>query len=601
MPTFLMKRQRLFGVAECIKFAMTTQLLPASRRHSLELTIAHSGESVRHFSGRFLPQPEADAIAAHCPPNISQTNGDTKKGVKICRSKEQNSTFVMSLDALDSAIASRGDDDSNAGSIKWRANVPYRHSGKSELSIVHVEMEPCTVEEKVQRWTDTMSSRAQARSQRIERSQLLAAQRPPNAVCYRDSLDSGSHLLSLSSLPGAPAVDQLQYNTPKEGQTYSRAESKSQQQPQSETSSCRPGSSLSGHDINADDTSTSVLALSSSASDNEDGKTADDDSRLPSDCCCEFDTVDLKKIFQPALKVRNDADSLAADRRTSSGSGSWCGTEKGAGIEDEIGNACEELRSTSLPFTNEQKAQSPDVQEIMRFMDAFVIKILEDYASVSPEEKSRFGMLATTPEGRSAFARSLDGHRAGRACLAEGAFLSLAQSTAVMLFESCEADDWPPAKVLMNMCFTFYTEEEQNDGSIHREHLYSQLSSQPIWKNHRFWNAAFFEAILCERAKFLLPSAPSPNCMNQTGKDSPEITSQTRQRPDKESQRQCLENVTFSQLAVFTHNMHALGLPAQMCLQFLDKQLVIGNLPPGQKRLLRENVENLYRLQPKPV
>ncbi|XP_022695995.1 uncharacterized protein KIAA0513-like isoform X5 [Varroa jacobsoni] len=507
------ERQRLFGVAECIKFAMTTQLLPASRRHSLELTIAHSGESVRHFSGRFLPQPEADAIAAHCPPNISQTNGDTKKGVKICRSKEQNSTFVMSLDALDSAIASRGDDDSNAGSIKWRANVPYRHSGKSELSIVHVEMEPCTVEEKVQ----------------------------------------------------------------------------------------RPGSSLSGHDINADDTSTSVLALSSSASDNEDGKTADDDSRLPSDCCCEFDTVDLKKIFQPALKVRNDADSLAADRRTSSGSGSWCGTEKGAGIEDEIGNACEELRSTSLPFTNEQKAQSPDVQEIMRFMDAFVIKILEDYASVSPEEKSRFGMLATTPEGRSAFARSLDGHRAGRACLAEGAFLSLAQSTAVMLFESCEADDWPPAKVLMNMCFTFYTEEEQNDGSIHREHLYSQLSSQPIWKNHRFWNAAFFEAILCERAKFLLPSAPSPNCMNQTGKDSPEITSQTRQRPDKESQRQCLENVTFSQLAVFTHNMHALGLPAQMCLQFLDKQLVIGNLPPGQKRLLRENVENLYRLQPKPV
>ncbi|XP_022662321.1 uncharacterized protein KIAA0513-like isoform X3 [Varroa destructor] len=530
------ERQRLFGVAECIKFAMTTQLLPASRRHSLELTIAHSGESVRHFSGRFLPQPEADAIAAHCPPNISQTNGDTKKGVKICRSKEQNSTFVMSLDALDSAIASRGDDDSNAGSIKWRANVPYRHSGKSELSIVHVEMEPCTVEEKVQRWTDTMSSRAQARSRRIERSQLLAAQRPANAVCYRDSLDSGSHLLNLSSLPGAPAVDQLQYNTPKEGQTYSRAESKSQQQPQSQTSSCRPGSSLSGHDINADDTSTSVLALSSSASDNEDGKTADDDSRLPSDCCCEFDTVDLKKIFQPALKVRNDADSLAADS-----------------------------------------------------------------ASVSPEEKSRFGMLATTPEGRSAFARSLDGHRAGRACLAEGAFLSLAQSTAVMLFESCEADDWPPAKVLMNMCFTFYTEEEQNDGSIHREHLYSQLSSQPIWKNHRFWNAAFFEAILCERAKFLLPSAPSPNCMNQTGKDSPEITSQTRQRPDKESQRQCLENVTFSQLAVFTHNMHALGLPAQMCLQFLDKQLVIGNLPPGQKRLLRENVENLYRLQPKPV
>lgn len=78
--------------------------------------------------------------------------------------------------------------------------------------------------------------------------------------------------------------------------------------------------------------------------------------------------------------------------------------------------------------------------------------------SLSPEDKSRFGVLATSPAGRSAFARSLNGHRAGRSCLTEGAFLSLAQSTAVMLFESCEAGDWSPAKVLMNMCFTFYTE-----------------------------------------------------------------------------------------------------------------------------------------------
>jgi len=65
--------------------------------------------------------------------------------------------------------------------------------------------------------------------------------------------------------------------------------------------------------------------------------------------------------------------------------------------------------------------------------------------------------------------------------------------------------------------------------------------------------------------------------------------------PDKESQRQCLENITFGQLATFTHNMHAFGLPKQLCLEFFTKQAIIGNLPREQVELLEENIERFYR------
>ncbi|TNN53043.1 hypothetical protein EYF80_036736 [Liparis tanakae] len=71
-------------------------------------------------------------------------------------------------------------------------------------------------------------------------------------------------------------------------------------------------------------------------------------------------------------------------------------------------------------------------------------------------------------------------------------------------------------------------------------YLYTHLKQQPIWHTLRFWNAAFFDAVHCERKK------RSP-------------TTRT-----------------------FTHNMLAFGLSKKLCNDFLKKQAVIGNLHEGK-------------------
>ena len=47
--------------------------------------------------------------------------------------------------------------------------------------------------------------------------------------------------------------------------------------------------------------------------------------------------------------------------------------------------------------------------------------------------------------------------------------------------------------------FLFIVTTQQGKG--YRHFLYSYLCDQPIWQSLRFWNAAFFDAVQCERAR----------------------------------------------------------------------------------------------------
>ncbi|KAJ8303568.1 hypothetical protein KUTeg_019964 [Tegillarca granosa] len=119
---------------------------------------------------------------------------------------------------------------------------------------------------------------------------------------------------------------------------------------------------------------------------------------------------------------------------------------------------------------------------------------------------------------------------------------------ATVLFECNEAEDFSPAKTLMNMCFTFY--HESSHGNVrYKNFLYSYLREQPIWQSLRFWNAAFFDAIQCERSR-------RPVC--------------TR---------------------TFTCNMRAFGLQKELCLEFLRKQSTIANVKGEQLQMLKDNCE----------
>lgn len=118
-------------------------------------------------------------------------------------------------------------------------------------------------------------------------------------------------------------------------------------------------------------------------------------------------------------------------------------------------------------------------------------------------------------------------------------------------------------------------EDEQKGEKVY---LYTHLRQQPIWHTLRFWNAAFFDAVHCERRK-RSPTTREKWChMTQEERDD---------------SLRFNENITFGQLGTFTHNMLAFGLNKKLCSDFLKKQAVIGNLDEEQYKLLSDHIEQM--------
>ncbi|XP_014208322.1 uncharacterized protein KIAA0513 [Copidosoma floridanum] len=222
-------------------------------------------------------------------------------------------------------------------------------------------------------------------------------------------------------------------------------------------------------------------------------------------------------------------------------------------------------------------ADSQSEEAAVEFMKKFVPMLFDCPSKIDQEQKANFGQMVLTEPGRIWFSRVVNARR-GRPCVTEESFYSLAQHFAVALFECHEADDFAPAKSLMNMCFTFYHEIEVPGVEPYREYLYTNLRVQPIWSSMRFWTAAFFDAVQCERAAKIVP---------------PRWKSVDRETAAVED-RSFHANIVFGQLGTFTCNMHAFGLPRNLCLEFLKKQCTIANLTSDQSKMLKDNIERMY-------
>ncbi|XP_068595469.1 uncharacterized protein KIAA0513 homolog isoform X2 [Brachionichthys hirsutus] len=111
-----------------------------------------------------------------------------------------------------------------------------------------------------------------------------------------------------------------------------------------------------------------------------------------------------------------------------------------------------------------------------------------------------------------------------------------------------------------------------------RVYLYTHLKQQPIWHSLRFWNAAFFDAVHCERTK-RSPTTREKWC---------HMTQEEREDSSKID-----ENIAFGQLGTFTHNMLAFGLSEKLCNDFLKKQAIIGNLNEEQYKLLTDHMDKM--------
>uniref|UniRef100_A0A8C4JGN5 KIAA0513 n=1 Tax=Dromaius novaehollandiae TaxID=8790 RepID=A0A8C4JGN5_DRONO len=126
-----------------------------------------------------------------------------------------------------------------------------------------------------------------------------------------------------------------------------------------------------------------------------------------------------------------------------------------------------------------------------------------------------------------------------------------------------EGEDKPKEKLKKTV--SVQSPEEEKKGE--KIYLYMHLKQQPIWHNLRFWNAAFFDAVHCERRK-RSPTTREKWChMTQEERDD---------------SLRFNENITFGQLGTFIHNMLAFGLSKKLCSDFLKKQATIGSLDEGR-------------------
>uniref|UniRef100_H2MFR0 KIAA0513 n=1 Tax=Oryzias latipes TaxID=8090 RepID=H2MFR0_ORYLA len=136
-----------------------------------------------------------------------------------------------------------------------------------------------------------------------------------------------------------------------------------------------------------------------------------------------------------------------------------------------------------------------------------------------------------------------------------------------------------------NLFFSSFSEapEEKKEEKVY---LYTHLRQQPIWHTLRFWNAAFFDAVHCERTK------RSPTTRSDEEKDKREKWDHMSQK-ERDDTSKIDENIAFGQLGTFTHNMLAFGLSKKLCMDFLKKQAVIGNLNEEQYKQLSDYIEKM--------
>nr|XP_009942146.1 PREDICTED: uncharacterized protein KIAA0513 homolog [Opisthocomus hoazin] len=157
---------------------------------------------------------------------------------------------------------------------------------------------------------------------------------------------------------------------------------------------------------------------------------------------------------------------------------------------------------------------------------------------------------------------------------------------------SDEGEDKPKEKLKKTVSVQSLEEEKKGE----KIYLYMHLKQQPIWHNLRFWNAAFFDAVHCERRK------RSPTTRGNAGEEEekrcvcPQVCELTWHCTCASSRRgsgRPPSPVTFGQLGTFIHNMLAFGLSKKLCSDFLKKQATIGNLDEEQYKLLSDHIEQM--------
>lgn len=120
----------------------------------------------------------------------------------------------------------------------------------------------------------------------------------------------------------------------------------------------------------------------------------------------------------------------------------------------DYSNSDHSIQSLKSIASLESQCEDDTLEFIRRYIDI----LFDNSAQLTLELKSEFGLKVRTEIGRLLFARLVSAQRSRSKKVSENTFYSLVQHFAIVLFECNEMDDFSPAKILMNMCFTFFYE-----------------------------------------------------------------------------------------------------------------------------------------------
>ncbi|CAI9737802.1 Hypothetical predicted protein [Octopus vulgaris] len=197
---------------------------------------------------------------------------------------------------------------------------------------------------------------------------------------------------------------------------------------------------------------------------------------MPMGDLISFDEEDQRRGYSER-RHKPTAAKRKTDRRRLSPDSSDGGYGGEAGRHSSIDSSGDEFGGEpyhrSLSMESEQswdstysiESQPDDITlECMEFMKMFVEKIFLLNEEISQTEKAKFGELCQHQPGRIWFARYVNSQRVHNKRVDEQIFFRLVQYFSVVLFECHMAEDYTPAKSLMNMCFTFFYENNVKYG-----------------------------------------------------------------------------------------------------------------------------------------
>ncbi|KAJ6626438.1 hypothetical protein Bhyg_17776, partial [Pseudolycoriella hygida] len=231
----------------------------------------------------------------------------------------------------------------------------------------------------------------------------------------------------------------------------------------------------------------------------------DENDHSPCNTHGSIDKLDLSDNFDDI----NDENLMPKDPKSDeSPSTSKCDPPQSSLISSDLNVWIRSESEDSVPsWASSISLDSQTEEAIVEFMRKFVSVLFQDSSSISLDIKSEFGLKARTETGRLWFARLVSAQRGKCKRVNESTFYSLVQYFAIILFECGDSEDYSPAKILMNMCFTFFHEIDVPGCAPYNEYLYHYLRAQPIWQSLRFWNAAFFDALQCQRVHRPVPTS----------------------------------------------------------------------------------------------